>query len=231
MSKYKKVNRCLALSLALIFILILGGCTPKQSAKAQLGTNTKVILTDIKKQKQSLRTIQAKMTKNQASFSSEQDKFPGENLLDTADSKTYQTVTERREAYEAFKRNQTALQSDRTELLKISNQTYPNMPKQAINDLVQSLHLSALDQKTFVTFMDELTSAEETYYDLLSQDSQAHADSSGTNTASDDDISELEAQENRLNQYYGAVFQQIEIMNVNLNTAQKQARDLKNKVD
>ena len=71
--------------------------------------------------------------------------------------------------------------------------------------------------------MDELEDAETTYYELAAQ---TDIDKLTTDNPDEAEDSELMAQENRLNQYYGAVFQQIEIIDVNLNTVQKQARQL-----
>lgn len=227
-NQLKKRTLLSLFSMLLVSLFFLNGCASQKSAQDQLKTNTNTILTDIQQQKKNLKSIQSKMEKNQESFSDEQKKFPNKNLLTTKASRTYQNVTERQKDYLQFKDVQTQLKNDRTELIKIGNQPYPGMPKQSVRDLDQSLHLSALDQKTFVTFMDELNTAEETYYDLLSQSTDTQVQS-GDNTT-DADTTELAAQENRLNQYYGAVFQQIEIMNVNLNTAQKQARHLQQKV-
>lgn len=224
MNKSKNIFHFCLLSCLLLLLLVVSGCANKRTVKEQLTTDTQATLLDIKKQKQNLKTIQNKLTKNQESFSDEQKQYPKQNLLTVQNAKTYQYVTDRQKAYAAFKKIQINLKNDQTELLKISNQDYPNIPKQTLRDLTQSLHLSALDQKTLVTFMDELEDAEASYYDLSAQ---TDIDQSNTDAQTDDEATAaLSAQENRLNQYYGAVFQQIEIINVNLNTVQKQARQL-----
>lgn len=223
MNKSKNIFRFCLVGVFLIWLVITSGCTNKQTVKEQLSADAKATRLDIKNQKQNLKTIKQKLTQNQASFSDEQKQYPKQNLLTVQNSKTYRYVTARQKAYAAFKKTQVNLKNDQTELTKISNQDYPNIPKQSIRNLTQSLHLSALDQKTLVTFMDELEDAETTYYELAAQ---TDIDKLTTDNPDEAEDSELMAQENRLNQYYGAVFQQIEIIDVNLNTVQKQARQL-----
>lgn len=223
MNKSKNIFRFCLVGVFLIWLVITSGCTNKQTVKEQLSADAKATRLDIKNQKQNLKTIKQKLTQNQASFSDEQKQYPKQNLLTVQNSKTYRYVTARQKAYATFKKTQVNLKNDQTELTKISNQDYPNIPKQSIRNLTQSLHLSALDQKTLVTFMDELEDAETTYYELAAQ---TDIDKLTTDNPDEAEDSELMAQENRLNQYYGAVFQQIEIIDVNLNTVQKQARQL-----
>lgn len=202
----------------LVALVTLSACSTKQGAKDQLLENSKTVLKDIKAQKKNLNVIKNQMEASQARFPKEQKKYPKQNLLNVTTSKTYQAVTKRKDAFTSFKDTQNDLKMDQTTLTKISNQDLPDMPKELMNSLIQSLHLSALDQRTFANFLTEMTQNEATYYNLLS-----NPDTSTSAT-------ELDAQENRLNQYYGAVYQQIEIMNVNLNTAQKQAQRLQKSV-
>lgn len=235
MTKSKKIISFL-FSITLM-LLILSGCAARPGAKAQLTNHNQTVLKDIKAQKKNLAVIKQAMEDNQESFSKEQQDYPNDNLTTVKASNTYKLITKRQKAYAKFKVSQNRLQNDRTELVKISNQAYPNMPKQMLSSLTQSLHLSALDQKTFVTFMDEMQKTEATYYEMLQKNNGQNASSSSSsntsnsNTQSEDTQEDLDAQENRLNQYYGAIFQQIEIMNVNLNTAQKQAQSLAKKLD
>ncbi|MCD2255133.1 hypothetical protein ACNAN0_10860 [Agrilactobacillus fermenti] len=192
--------------------LILTSCAPQQGAKEQLSENTAATLKNIRTQKNNLQIIKDSLEKSQELAPKEQKKFPDQNLLETKAAKTYQAYTERQDAFAKFKAIQTDLKTNQTTLIKIGNQDYPDLPKQLISSLSQSLHISALDQKTFVTFMTEMSSAESDYYDMLSD--------------SDTDKDNLNAQENRVNQYYAAIYQQIEIMNVNFNTALKQTTNL-----
>lgn len=195
-----------------IFAGLLGSCERKPlTDKAQVRASANTVISTIKDQGTELTAITNSLEKSQSLYLKEHKEKPNENLLKNKQSSVYANVSKRTEALTTLTTDYKTLNSASDTLAGFAKSKTPNLPTEQIQDLVQSLKIISLDHDTFSQFMDEFTKAEQTFY---------------ADTADTTDEKAMDTAVGRFNQYYGALFQQMEIMQANLTTAQQQSKEL-----
>ncbi|KRL12223.1 hypothetical protein [Schleiferilactobacillus perolens] len=201
--------------LGMAFTLLLAGlsaCEPKPlTDKAQLKNTATTVYRTIREQRNEITTITNSLEKSQSLYVTEHKQKPNENLLKNKQSDVYQNFTTRTDAVAKLTAAYKKLTTAEDTLNTLAKSKAPNLPTEKIQDLGQSLKIISLDHTTFSQFMDEFTKAEQSFY---------------ADTADMNDEKDLDTANGRFSQYYGALFQQMEIMQANLTTASQQSKEL-----
>lgn len=208
MMKPKRIALLLILGLAL-----LSGCRQPINNKTELKTNTTEIITLLKSQRTQLESINTAYEKLQQQLPQAQKKSPNTNLLTDKNSRVYQLNQTATTSYQTSQDNLKKLASINTRLKDTAAQKVSNLPNSAILKLNQSLHIIQLDHESLEKFMEayqkDQTELFKSAPDLINDDS--------------DELNVLISQSN---QYLGAVSQELEIYQVNLNSSLSRAEEL-----
>lgn len=200
--------------IGMLFLLIGGisACERRPlTDKAQIQASATTVTNTIQDQGKELTAITNSLEKSQSLYVTEHKEKPNENLLQNKQSYVYANFAKRTTAMTTLTADYKKLSDAENTLSSFAKSKSPNLPTEKIQDLVQSLKIIGLDHDTFTQFMDEFTKAEQKFY---------------ADTADMTDEKELDTAMGRLSQYYGALYQQMEIMQANLTTARQQSREL-----
>ncbi|KRN27291.1 hypothetical protein IV38_GL000697 [Lactobacillus selangorensis] len=202
--------------MTLTLLLVLTACGRSIDTTKQVKEDTQTVMADIKTQRRLLNQIETSLQKSQQLYEKDRKKYPNQNLLNVKESATAKNQAARLKDYQEFQSKQSEIKTISARLSKTADQKVDGMPNQAIQNFVQSLKISQLDANNFDSYMKETAKGEKNFF-------AKHIDP-------DEKQSDRDAAVSRLNQYYGADFQQADIMRVNLNTVQVNAKQLLKKL-
>lgn len=211
-------HRRYLLPILLVGLFILTSCQKTINTKTELKDNTEAVITELKVQKKQLTIIENTYNQLQQQMPEAQKKNPDTNLLEDQDSKVYLLNQKAQAATDQVADSQKKIEKINARLKNTATKKLTNLPNSAILQLTQALHIVQLDHESFNKFMIAYKKDQTALY--------KHAPK--LLTEKNDDLDELISQNT---QYLGAVNQQLEILQVNINSsltnAQKLLTDLK----
>lgn len=201
------------LSVLIIGLFILTGCKKTINTKTDLKENTQTVITQLKVQKQQLTIIEDTYNQLQQRMPEDQQQDPDANLLEDQDSKIYQLNQKAQTATDKVTDSQKEIEKINTRLKDTAAEKLTSLPNSSISQLTQALHIVQLDHESFNKFMAAYQKDQTALYKqaplLLKDDSH-----------------ELDELISRNAQYLGAVNQQLEILQVNINSSLTSANQL-----
>lgn len=206
-------HRRYLLLLLLVSLFILTSCQKTINTKTELKDNTEAVITELKLQKKQLTIIENTYNQLQQQMPEAQKKNPDTNLLEDQDSRVYLLNQKAQAATDQVADSQKKIEKINARLKNTATKKLTNLPNSAILQLTQALHIVQLDHESFNKFMIAYKKDQTALYkhapELL--------------TEKNDDLDELISQNT---QYLGAVNQQLEILQVNINSSLTNAQKL-----
>ncbi|WP_125607462.1 hypothetical protein [Lapidilactobacillus bayanensis] len=201
------------LSVLIVGLFILTGCKKTINTKTELKENAQTVITQLETQKKQLTVIEDTYNQLQQQMPAAQKKNPGTNLLDDQDSKVYQLNQKAQDATDKVAASQKIIEKINQRLKDTATEKLDNLPNSAILKLTQSLHIVQLDHESFNKFITAYKKDQTDLYRNAPELLDEHAE----------ELDELVSQNT---QYLGAVNQQLEILQVNINSSLSSAQNL-----
>ncbi|MCI1893893.1 MAG: hypothetical protein LKJ29_07830 [Lactobacillus sp.] len=198
------------IGLVIASLLLLAGCsTAVFDQKTQLNDAAQTILTQVSKKTTLMNELDADAGAFPSTFEAAYNKDPNQDF--SSEGPVAALISKREATYKKLETSQNKIEQANTTLTKINAQG-SKLPQQRLSDALNSLKLAHLDHKTFVTYYDELTTAETTFFKTVSNDPSDHK--------------AVEAALTRLMQYTSSLSQQAEIVSANLETVTTETKSL-----
>lgn len=204
------------IAIFLLGLVFLAGCSGVGfNQKAQLQTATSNLKRQVTTQTKQLKVIDTDAAAFPSTF---QKAYAKDNTQDFAHEGAISTlIAHRTAAYKRLEGAQTEIETATTALTKANSQPNANLPTAALSDTLNSLKLAKLDHKTFDTYYQEMSTAENTFFETVAKDP---TDSAAINAAL-----------GRLNEYTSSLSQQAEIVQANLQTVSQNVATLQKAVN
>lgn len=211
-----KRNRYFLLTI-FIGLFILTGCRRTINTQTELKENTETIITQLKLQKQQLTTIDDTYNQLQQQAADAQKENPDTDLLTDQDSKIYQLNQKALTAITKVADSQKQIDKINVRLKDTAAEKLDSLPNSEILQLTQSLHIVQLDHESFNKFLQAYQKDQTTLFKQAPKLIEDHAD-------------ELDGLYSQNDQYLGAVTQQLEILQVNINSSLSAAQSVLNEL-
>lgn len=209
----KKITRTMLLMTSLL-VFLLASCSSPASRKTTLQNSTETVRSSVKTELAAIDQLSNAVNSFPSTFQSAYQDDKTQNFTTTGPVAAL--LDKRNTAYQQLEQAQAKLASATTSLTKANNQAGSNLPKTALKSTLNSLHLAALDHKTYETYYQEMKTAEGSFFKDVSQ----------AKTGKDVDTALTQ-----VTQYGSAIAQQGDIVTANLQTVGAEAKKLETAIE
>ncbi|WP_461219082.1 hypothetical protein [Lapidilactobacillus salsurivasis] len=199
--------------LALPLLILLTACQKATDRTADLKNDVQTIQTEIATQRKELKTIYQKYAQLQKVFAKEQKNNPETNLLTDHSTQTYRLNEQARKSLDRLGRSQKQVLKINERVKKVDITRINGLTSAEVTELTQSIHIITLDHENFTNFISAFQKDQTEFYRDVPELFAADKDG-------------LDERQSRSRRYLGAVDQQLEILQVNLNSTEAAAKKI-----
>ncbi|MFC6314315.1 hypothetical protein ACFQHW_01850 [Lapidilactobacillus achengensis] len=199
--------------LALPLLILLTACQKATDHTADLRNDVQTIQAEIATQRKELKTIYQKYAQLQKAFAKEQKNNPETNLLTDHSTRTYRLNEQARKSLDRLGRSQKQVLKINERVKKVDITRINGLTSAEVTELTQSIHIISLDHENFTNFISAFQKDQTEFYRDAPELFAADKDG-------------LDERQSRSRRYLGAVDQQLEILQVNLNSTEAAAKKI-----